>query len=263
MAIQYDTRSAWGAQPPKGPNALWRTGNPKGLVIHWVGGGTMNLDNKPHSACLSAVRSIQANEMAKEYNDIAYNLLACPHGVLIEGRGTAVAGAANGGTSGANANYASLCLLLGKGDIFNVKYQPVIAEARRIFGGNLLAHRQVNFTQCPGIEITEWVINANSQITPPTPIEENELSWSQWNPLERIDLVNQVAEEVSKRLTGGVNIVTGKVFNPTLNDYTVLIVTAVTNALTAAIANIPGSTAVDTDKVAKAVAADLAARLAE
>ena len=78
-----------------------------------------------------------------------------------------------------------------------------------------------------------------------------------------MDLVNQVAEETARRMTGGVNVVTGKAFTPTLNDYTVLIVTAVTGAVERGLATIPGATAIDVEAIANEVAATLAERLAK
>lgn len=155
MTVQIDSRQTWNARPPKSAVTPWKAGNPKGLVVHWVGGGAMNLHTQPHSSCLAAVRGIQSYEMSKNYIDVAYNYFACPHQVLIEGRGRDCEGAANGG--GVNGLYASICLLMGQGDPFVEEYKPAILEAANIFGGSLLSHRQVNATQCPGDAVAAWV----------------------------------------------------------------------------------------------------------
>ena len=135
-----EARSVWNPEPAKNPPWRWSAGNPQGLVVHWVGGGAMRLDQQPHDACHAAVRSIQRYEMHSapdNYSDIAYNTLACPHGILIEGRGLGVQGAANGG--GTNGTYASVCVLGGQGDIFTSGHKQAIEEAWKYAPGRLLA----------------------------------------------------------------------------------------------------------------------------
>ena len=137
-----EARSVWNPEPAKNPPWRWSAGNPQGLVVHWVGGGAMRLDQQPHDACHAAVRSIQRYVMHSapdNYSDIAYNTLACPHGILIEGRGLGVQGAANGG--GTNGTYASVCVLGGQGDIFTSGHKQAIEEAWKYAPGRLLAHR--------------------------------------------------------------------------------------------------------------------------
>jgi len=171
-----EARSVWNPEPAKNPPWRWSAGNPQGLVVHWVGGGAMRLDQQPHDACHAAVRSIQRYEMHSapdNYSDIAYNTLACPHGILIEGRGLGVQGAANGG--GTNGTYASVCVLGGQGDIFTAGHRQAIEEAWKYFPGRLHAHRDVNSTGCPGDEIAGWVHargagpGANTHPLPPAP----------------------------------------------------------------------------------------------
>ena len=150
-----ESRSSWGAGAPSEAPVRWAAGMPQGLVVHWVGGGAMRLDQKPHADCRTAVRSIDAYERSHGYAQVAYNTLACPHGILIEGRGLGVQGAANGG--GKNGTYASVCVLGGIGDAFTDGHKKAIEEAYKYFPGRLLPHREVNSTSCPGDEITAWV----------------------------------------------------------------------------------------------------------
>ncbi|CAB4176035.1 Peptidoglycan binding-like [uncultured Caudovirales phage] len=153
-----ESRSSWNPAIQKGPFTPWGRGEPQTLVVHWVGGGAMGLESQPHSSCRTAVRSIEHYEMnvsSEGYISLAYNVMACPHGILIEGRGLGVQGAANGG--GRNSTAASVCVLAGKGDVITSGHYEAIQEARKYFPGRLLPHRAVNNTQCPGDEITAWV----------------------------------------------------------------------------------------------------------
>lgn len=160
-----ESRESWGAAAPKNAPEPWAPGGARGLVVHWVGSGAMGLHAKDHSACQAAMRGIQNYEQNHGYSDIAYNLAACPHGKIMEGRGVSVRGAANGG--GTNGTYGSLCLLVGVGDPISPTFEHSIRSVQReFFPGSLLAHRQVNSTACPGDEITALVASIrNSNVT--------------------------------------------------------------------------------------------------
>lgn len=127
----------------------------------------------------------------------------------------------------------------------------------------LYGHPPVNTPVVPGAPASGYDINIIERAdhgqwsTAPIP-EETDLSWSKWNDLEKIDMVNQVAEEVARRMTGAPNIVTGKAFTPSLGDFTVIAITAITEA----IKSIPGATA-DAAAIAKQTADEIAKRLAE
>lgn len=88
--------------------------------------------------------------------------------------------------------------------------------------------------------------------------EETDLSWSKWNDLEKIDMVNQVAEEVARRLTGAPNVVTGKPFYPAIGDFTKITITALTDV----IKTVPGVAVGDATAIAKAVSDEISKRLA-
>lgn len=150
-----EARASWNPKQPSAPSVHWEAGFPKGLVVHWVGGGAMLKDGQTHEDCRTSVRGIQNYEMSHGYTDLAYNTIACPHGILIEGRGLSYKGAANGG--GTNGVYGSVCILAGQGDIITPGHYAAVLEARTLFAGVLLPHRSVNATSCPGGEITAWV----------------------------------------------------------------------------------------------------------
>lgn len=159
-------RSNWNAAPSRCLPQGWAPGGPKDLVVHWVGGsGTLNLSD--HSKCPAAIRNVQAYEMSKEYCDIAYNLVLCPHGFVYEGRGLQFRGAANGPAT--NGTKPSVCLLLNQQDHMTAEMQQSIRLLRAFHTpGQLFGHREVNTTSCPGDEVFAWII-AERVPRPPAP----------------------------------------------------------------------------------------------
>ena len=168
------SRADWGARPPLSPPSKWTDG-PHDLVVHWVGGsGTMGLtspDKVPQ-----AIRNIQAHEQSKGYSDIAYNLVCDPFGGVWNGRTLAFAGAANGPAT--NGTKPSVCLLLNKDDVMTVQMKDAVRQIRReLCPGQLLGHREVNLTYCPGDDVMRWVQServtpAPVPPSPPTQIED-------------------------------------------------------------------------------------------
>lgn len=165
-------RSAWNAAPPKQPGKPWAPGGPVDLVVHWVGGsGTLTVAS--HADCPYRIRQVQAGEMAGVYSDIAYSLVACVHGVVYEGRGLDVQGAANGPAT--NSTKPSVCLLLNQQDTMTPAMQRAVLELNRtVTPGKIYGHREVNSTACPGDDVYQWIlaqrINPPSPPTPPAPI---------------------------------------------------------------------------------------------
>ena len=168
------SRADWGARPPLSPPSKWTDG-PHDLVVHWVGGsGSLNLSNP--SQVPQAIRNIQAYEQSKGYSDIAYNLIADPFGQVWNGRTLAFAGAANGPAT--NGTKPSVCLLLNKDDLMTVQMKDAVRQIRReLCPGQLLGHREVNLTFCPGDDVMRWV--QSERVTPapvppapPTQIED-------------------------------------------------------------------------------------------
>jgi hypothetical protein len=128
-----------------------------GVTLHWEG-PTMNISD--HDQCLNSVRGIQAQHMSgansdkRPWNDIAYNLVACEHGFVFEGRGVNARSAANG-TTEANAVWAAVCYLGGLGDEIPAQGWAALREAVAYlrsngFGESLNGHRDHKSTSCPG-----------------------------------------------------------------------------------------------------------------
>jgi hypothetical protein len=89
--------------------------------------------------------------------DLGYNVAACEHGYVMEGRGPYRAGGANG-TGDANARYASLVYIGGPGDDLPEAGERAIREAITYlvnagFPAKAKGHRDFVSTECPGDRI--------------------------------------------------------------------------------------------------------------
>ena len=172
--MHIEPRSAWGAAPPKAPGKPWAPSGPIDLVVHWVGGsGSIGITS--HADCPTRIKAIQTYEMSKEYSDIAYNLICCPHGTVYEGRGLNVQGAANGPQT--NATKPSVCLLLNMADRMTPAMQDRILDLNRwVTPGTILGHREVNTTTCPGDEVYAWITtHRHANPIPPVPAPETDI----------------------------------------------------------------------------------------
>lgn len=133
---------------------------------------------------------------------------------------------------------------------------PVVRHIQQLYG-----HPPKGTPTVPGVDPAAYdvnIIHATHIGGWGDPIQEDtDLSWSKWNDLEKIDMVNQVAEEVARRITGSPNPVTGKPFFPTLGDFTSITIQAVSDL----VKTIPGVPAGDATAIAKAVADEITKRL--
>ena len=113
--MKWSTRQDWAARPAE---RIMHVDPTRGCVIHWVGGGEQ--ENDEHEDCLMAVNDIQRYHLqhpTEPYVDIAYNLIVCVHGYVIEGRSTQRRPQVRGGATG-NMNGSTLAVLAlwGAGD---------------------------------------------------------------------------------------------------------------------------------------------------
>ena len=157
-------RSTWNARPPKRQPVPWSR-PPAGVVVHWVGGAGSLHGRDP----AVTIRSIQATQMAREYTDIAYNLLVDRDGGIWEGRGLAYRGAANGPAT--NATHVSVCVLDNQDDRPTRPSELAVFQIWQHVGGELRLHREVNQTTCPGPWWTAWV--ERTRTTPLPPVDGN------------------------------------------------------------------------------------------
>ena len=155
--MKYITRRQWGARAPQ--RRYSSISNVRGIAIHWNGPG-MRIG--AHENCDRRVKSIQSFHMGstRNWNDIAYSWLVCPHGVVYEGRGWGNRTAANGTNEG-NSYYHAVMFLGGKGDPFSDDakrgLRKVILESKRRYGSQVRPHSYFKDTECPGDEIRDWI----------------------------------------------------------------------------------------------------------
>lgn len=152
------TRAGWNARPPRSAgNAI--NARPEGVRIHWEG-TRLGIDPAKPCACAAVVRRIQGVHMdEREWADIAYNFLACPHGRLFEGRGVRRGSAANG-TTEANAAWYAVCALVGPGDEQTPELHAALRDAVAVCQGagagpQVGGHRDGYATECPGDQLHE------------------------------------------------------------------------------------------------------------
>lgn len=153
-------RSQWGARAPEdGTTAIIERPSVTG---HYVGGGW----KWPwyHSSCDDKVREIQAWHMDdRDWSDIAYNYLACPHDFVYEGRGFSRRSSANGSELGNNTSFA-ICVLWGENSgplpdglktafLFARKILMVSGGATSV----IKKHKDWKPTDCPGDEMSAWI----------------------------------------------------------------------------------------------------------
>lgn len=162
------TRAQWGAKPPTDTLSGWGGGEPSGVAVHYVGGsGWIGLAD--HAQCYGLMRSIQNYAQSGgngwTYSDIEYNLAACPHGEVFEGRGLHYQGAAQ---KGANASHLSVLVMANVKDTITgsplaVATNAAIALAQATFPGvrEVCGHRDTagnpTGTNCPGDLIEQWL----------------------------------------------------------------------------------------------------------
>ena len=153
------TREQWGALDPKRPLTSMATA--KGCTVHYEG---PRMGAYAHSRCAGIVRAIQRSHMAnvkQGWKDVAYNELACRHGVRYEGRGYRNEPGANG-TSAANRGSYAICALIGEGDEVTPELKAALRDAiddyrARGAGNALYGHRDHVATKCPGNALYAWV----------------------------------------------------------------------------------------------------------
>jgi len=98
--------------------------------------------------------------------DVAYSAIVCPHGYVFEGRGPGHRTAANG-TNDGNQRYYAVCFLGGEGDTFTDEAKQGIEDAIAwLGGGEIVGHRDLTETACPGDEIYAWAHGNHGE--PPT-----------------------------------------------------------------------------------------------
>lgn len=171
------TRAEWGARSPKRRTTASLAAE---STAHWNGPtitvrGATTWD---HSRCAGLVRGIQNFHMdARDWSDIAYNYLVCPHGYTFEGRGLNVINGANGTNSGNRSSHA-ICVLAGEGNPFPLAEKSGFRSTVKHIADHTVApdrckgHRDHKSTACPGDLRYSWVhagMPISGTVPPPPP----------------------------------------------------------------------------------------------
>lgn len=159
-ALYDDRRSAWNAAPPLRPRTAVPLSARTEFFNHYIGPGSPGFKDKPHSACLTAVKSWQRYHQSKDWKDIGYNALICQHGRCIEGRGLEYSGShcPNHNTSGFGVQF----MVAGSEVPTDAAYRRMrrlYDELAKMKGGTLAkkGHRDGISTACPGDIVYAWV----------------------------------------------------------------------------------------------------------
>ena len=174
MPLFDDSRAAWGAAPNKSGSGTYVAPSRRiGVSWHYNGGSKRGLAARPHSACLTMVKAIQRmHQSGNGWQDIGYNLLVCPHGRAIEGRGADVVGAHS---PGVNVTHYGVQTLTGGSEALTpaqiARMQQLDADLRsrspltREWG-----HRddKAASTECPG-DYIESLVKAGTFTRKPAP----------------------------------------------------------------------------------------------
>ncbi|RYP56925.1 hypothetical protein DL769_009817 [Monosporascus sp. CRB-8-3] len=156
--MYFVSREEWGAQPPKEDYTPMT--DAKGVKIHYLGS---LFSGREHSECDDMMRSVQSDQMAGEYFDVAYSLAVCQHGYVYDGRGKGHRSGANGDQQ-LNADHYAVLAFLAKFGVTQPSVsqitgiQDAIAYLRRAGAGNeIKGHRDGYNTECPGGPLYELV----------------------------------------------------------------------------------------------------------
>lgn len=164
--VTFVPRSELGWPPSAAPEQL----TAYGVKIHYEG-THVSIDS--HDECVEEVKAIRRSHLAnttENYSDIAYNLLACRHGYVFEGRGRRKRTGANGNQELNRGHYA-ICGLLGdsgdteptpemiEGIKWGITYLRQDCTSKDIGG-----HRDGYATSCPGEPL--WRLVQNGGLEP-------------------------------------------------------------------------------------------------
>jgi hypothetical protein len=157
--VRVEPRQSWATQTNGAPRRAVLSAY-AGTVVHWPG-ENRSFRGLPHGGCQAELRRIeheQTHRPADPYGAIAYQVVACHHGRLLEGRTVNRVNAANGdGTP--NLRYGSVLALLGVGEKPTDAMLSAIRQAPAYLGSprKLLGHRAFKATACPGPDLTAWI----------------------------------------------------------------------------------------------------------
>lgn len=152
--MAYQSRSAWTSRPNRAVRTKLRQVH---FTWHYPGFGTDSIKTAawPHDRCLRQIDTWERQHQARGSKNIEYNLFACAHGYLIEGRGDRQNGA--NGKSAFNRPGMSCQVLIGDNERLTPGHRSAMREAvawgeRKHPGmtSTQYGHRHWVGTRCPG-----------------------------------------------------------------------------------------------------------------
>jgi hypothetical protein len=133
----------------------------RGTKVHWTGEDHRTGDHADCAPWVRAIRQAHLDNPTEHWVDIAYNLLACPHGYVFEGRGAGYRSGANGNIE-LNDHHYAICALIGKNTAPNPELLTALRDGIEYLqqhgaGAEILGHKDGYATDCPGSALYQWV----------------------------------------------------------------------------------------------------------
>lgn len=159
--MTHFTRAEWGAREPR-PGGNEVTNGPEGVDLHY-NGPAMGIKPSVPCTCAARVRAIQDDHMdLRGWKDIAYDVVACPHGNTFQGRIGTINGTGANGSDEGNLGWMAVMALVGGTEPwgYNLKLAVLagIALCREAGAGPKIGpHSQHEDTECPGIIGHAWI----------------------------------------------------------------------------------------------------------
>lgn len=171
--MAHYNRAQWGARQAR-PGGNTPTNGPKGVAFHY-NGPAMGINPFGPCQCARRVRSIQAFHIyVRGWADIAYDVIACPHGHTFQGRLNTGKGTAANGSNTANRDYMAVMAFIGGTEPLGDKLKDALLSGRELCrrygaGPAITPHSQHEKTACPGAAITAWIMAGTPLASTPKP----------------------------------------------------------------------------------------------
>jgi hypothetical protein len=173
MLMKLESRSVFGWPATRAGVAHPRNG----IVVHFDG-SRQGLASKTHDACRTYWKNTRLFHMGPDrgWLDIGYSFAACPHGIVMEGRGRDHEQAAQ---PGGNTTWYSCTFMSGPGEAPTDAQVEAFQELRDWLRGMGMAaamkgHRNFISTDCPGEPLYDMVTSGTLiRKEPSKPIEED------------------------------------------------------------------------------------------
>lgn len=171
----FESRATVGLVPPESRPRI--PGPVTSVTIHWNGPAVKITVAHAHSMCRKFWRGIQKFHMeTRDWDDIAYTIGVCIHGVAMAGRGRGVRTAANGTKQGNDTSYA-IYGLIGEGEQpSDAMLHAILDVAEALEQTRLRPHDFWKATGCPG-SLKAWILAGHprpqSGSTPTDPEEDD------------------------------------------------------------------------------------------